>query len=92
MKPLLVALLITIAVTSGAWAKGRHDPPREKPGPTIPVPVPTDRDVQGTVRIAVTWWIAWAGYLERGPFASQAECAVARGRYPQRYACVPVRD
>lgn len=88
LTTLVTALLLMVAVTSGAWAKGRTDPPREKPGPAIPVSAPAEHDVQASW----AWWIAWAGYLEVGPFASAQACEQARIRFPVRYRCVPIRD
>lgn len=90
LATLLTSVLLTVAMTSGAWAKGRPEvgPPTDKPGPTIPVSVAAEHEVQASW----AFWIAWAGYLELGPFASAQACEAARVRFPARYRCVPVRD
>jgi len=89
MKPLILALLLVL-LSSPSYAKGKHDvgPPNDKPGPTIPVSVPAEHDVQASW----AWWIAYSGYLELGPFASQQSCLVALRRFPGRYRCVAGRD
>lgn len=88
LTSLLTVLVLTVAITSGAWAKGRTDPPREKPGPTIQSPLSAEHDVQASW----AWWVSWANYLELGPFGSQQACESALRRFPTRYRCVPVRD
>ena len=89
MKPLILALLLVLLATP-SYAKGKHDvgPPTDKPGQTIPVSVAAEHEVQASW----AWWIAWAGYLEFGPFASQQACAEALRRFPARFKCVAVRD
>jgi len=90
LTALLTALVLTVAVTSGAWAKGKPDvgPPTDKPGPTIPVSVAAEHEVQASWQ----WYVAYGGYLELGPFASFQACLVALRRFPQRFKCIPVRD
>lgn len=89
MKPLLLALLL-VFLASPSYAKGKPDvgPPTDKPGPTIPVSVAAEHEVQASW----AWWVAYSGYLELGPFASAQECDTAVRRYPARYRCIAVRD